>query len=56
MVTNQQKPVYVQLKLESELLPSTRRVLKGRELKSQKWEVITSGTLELLTEKIKEFS
>jgi hypothetical protein len=52
----QQKPVYTQLKLESDLLPATRWVLKGREMRSGKWEVITSGPLEIMVEKVKEYA
>lgn len=55
-IVAQEKPVYTELKIQSYLLPSIRWTLKGRNIKTGHWEVITSGPLEVMVEKVKEYS
>jgi hypothetical protein len=56
MIKNAGKPVYTEFKIESALMPTIRWTLKGRSLHSGHWEVITSGPIEIMVEKVKEYS
>lgn len=55
-VVAQEKPIYTEFKIQSELMPSNRWTLKGRSLKTGHWEVITSGPLLVMVDLIKEYS